>query len=594
MTTPDDPQSFFKVGDNGRDRYSNPFYNIPLQYLPMNIEGMLLWAEHLLFRNGFYKQALNRIANYFITSLTIECDDEEAKQEYIKVFEQLQWKKICAKAGLNILAFGNEFITVNQGFHRYLSCPSCNKATNINKIFNFEFHKNKYVMTCLKCSYKGEHKCVDKPATDIEKIHVVHWPAKEIKIRYEETTGESEYFWDIPQQYAKKVTTKNNKFYSKKTPQIIYECIHNKTMLAFNPKNFVHLKLDTPNTIRTDGKAIPPSMFIFEDFFMLQTLKRYNEVICFEDIAPFRVISMGDGSNPAANPLLNQNGAVWTNAVDEMIEEHRRDPGSYHKFAFPLSYQQLGGEGTKLAPVEMMDQAKKNILNALDIPVEMFEMTFQQQAAAPMLRMFENAWSVVPANYNTLLNHLGTVVGNILGLPKAKVSLIPITFSDDMERKGVIGQLVSANSIARSELLKLYNFEYEDQVRKKMEEDRVTQEIQQEEKEKQELIQASKQNVLQVLQGQQQGGAPGQPGAPGMQQMAGGGTPQDALEQAQQMAQQLFPLDGAQRRAQLQQIKAQDQDMYAQVKAQLEQMTSQSRSQGLQGAKQQAAQGGQA
>jgi hypothetical protein len=71
----------------------------------------------------------------------------------------------------------------------------------------------------------------------------------------------------------------------------------------------------------------------------------------------------------------------------------------------------------------------------------------------------------------------------------------------------------------------------------------------------------------------------------------GGGTPQDALQQAQQLAQQLFPMDGSQRRSQLQQIKAQDQDLYAQVKAQLEQMTSQSKSQGLSGAKQQAAQG---
>lgn len=440
-------------------------------------------------------------------------------------------------------------------------------------------------MQCLKCGYKGEHKCTDKPANDVEKIHVVHWPAKEIKIRYEETTGEAEYFWDIPQQYGKKVTTKNNKFYSKKTPKIIFDCVFNKTMLSFNSKNFIHLKLDTPSTIRTDGKAIPPAMFIFEDFFMLQTLKRYNEVICFEDIAPFRVISMGDSNNPAANPLLNQSGAVWTNAVDEMIEEHRRDPGSYHKFAFPLNYQQLGGDGTRLAPVEMMENARNSILNSLDVPVEMFQMTFQQQAAGPMLRMFENAWSVIPNNYNMLLNHLGNVIGHILGLPKAKISLIPITFADDMERKGVISQLVSANAIARSEMLKLYNFDYGDQIRKKMEEDRVTKEIQTEEKEKDELIQATQQSLMQILQGQQQqGGAQGGGGGQGM-------TPSDALEQAQQIAQQLFPLDGAQRRAQLQQIKAQDQDLYAQVKAQLEQMTSQSRSQGLQGAKQQAAGG---
>jgi hypothetical protein len=354
----------------------------------------------------------------------------------------------------------------------------------------------------------------------------------------------------------------------------------NKTMLAFNTKNFLHLKLDSPNSIRTDGKAIPPSMFIFEDFFMLQTLKRYNEVICFEDIAPFRVISMGDSSNPAANPLLNQNGAVWSGAVDDMIDEHRRDPGSYHKFAFPINYQQLGGEGTKLAPVDMMEHAKNAILNSLDIPVEMFQMTLQQQAAGPALRMFENAWSVVPSNYNLLLNHLGLVIGNILGLPKAKISLIPITFSDDMERKSIIGQLVSANAIARSELLKLYNFDYEDQVRKKMEEDRVTKDIQQEEQEKDQIAQATQENLMQMLQGGQQGGQ-GQGGG-------GGGTPQDAVEKAQQLAQQLFPMDGAQRRAQLQQIKAQDQDLYAQVKAQLEQMTSQSKSQGLQGAKQQA------
>jgi len=196
---------------------------------------------------------------------------------------------------------------------------------------------------------------------------------------------------------------------------------------------------------------------------------------------------------------------------------------------------------------------------------------------------------VIPNNYNRLLNHVASVVGNIMGLPKAKVSLIPITFSDDMDRKSVISQLVSANAIARSELLNLYNFDYADQVRKKMEEDRIVQEIQTEEQEKQQLAQATQQNVMQMLQGQQQGGQPGAPGGAG----GGGMTPQDALQQAQQIAQPLFPLDGAQRRAQLQQIKGQDQELYAQVKAQLEQMTSQSRSQGLQGAKQQAAQGGQ-
>ena len=570
MINSNQPQDFFNEGLSGKERYSNPFYNIPLQYMPLNIEGQLLWAEHFLFRNGFYKQALNRIANYFITSLSIECDDHEAKEKYEEVFEQLKWRQILSVAGLNLLAYGNEFMTVNQGFNRYLTCPQCGRVDNIDKLNNFEFHKGKYIKTCMKCQYKGEHKVVDKPSTDVDKIHVVHWPAKEIKIRHEDTTGEYEYFWDIPQQYIRKVTTKNNKFYSKKTPKVIYDCIFEKKMLSFNTKNFLHLKLDSPCTIRTDGKAIPPSMFLFEDLFMLQTLKKYNEVICYEDIAPFRVISMSTESNPAANPILHQNGAVWSATVDEMINEHRRDPGSYHKFPFPINYQQLGGEGKNLAPVEMMESYRNNILNALNIPVELFQMTLKVDAAGPALRLFENSWSDIPTNYNHTLNHLGDVIGKILSLPKAKISLIPITFSDDIERKGVIGQLVSANAIARSELLKLYNFDYEDQLRKKNDEDRVAKEIQEEEQERAQVQQQSESSIF----NQQQGGG-------------GGGTPQDALAKAQDIAKELFPLDGAQRRAKLQEIKATDQELYANVKSQLEQMTSQARSSGLSNSKQQ-------
>ena len=573
MSDPNQPQDFFSQGMTSNDRYSNPFYNIPLQYMPLNIEGQLLWAEHFLFRNGFYKQALNRIANYFITSLSIECDDHEAKERYGEVFEQLRWRQILAVSGLNLLAYGNEFLTVNQGFNRNLACPQCGRVDNIDKLSNFEFNKGKYSKVCLKCGFKGEHQVIDKPSTDVDKIHVVHWPAKEIKIRHEDTTGEYEYFWDIPQQYIKKVTTKNNKFYSKKTPKVIYDCIFDKKMLSFNTKNFLHLKLDSPSTIRTDGKAIPPAMFLFEDLFMLQTLKKYNEVICYEDIAPFRVISMSTEGNSAANPILHQNGAVWSASVDEMISQHRKDPGAYHKFPFPINYQQLGGEGKNLAPVEMMENCRNNILNALNIPVELFQMTLKVDAAGPALRLFENSWSVIPTNYNHTLDHLGDVIGKILSLPKAKISLIPITFSDDIERKGVIGQLVSANAIARSELLKLYNFDYEDQLRKKNDEDRIAKDIQKEEQEKEQIQQQSESSLFNQQQGGGQGG--------------GGGTPQDALAQAQDIAQQLFPLDGAQRRAKLQEIKASDQELYANVKSQLEQMTSQARSSGLSSSKQQ-------
>jgi hypothetical protein len=232
----------------------------------------------------------------------------------------------------------------------------------------------------------------------------------------------------------------------------------------------------------------------------------------------------------------------------------------------------LGGDGTKLAPTELIQNSIGNILNALNIPQELYTMTLQTQAVGPALRLFENSWSFMIDTYNTMLTEWGDIVSKIQGLPKAKIKLTPVTLSDDIERKSVIGQLVSANAIAQSELLKIYNMDFRTQLKQKMEEDQIRKELQDE--------QALKDQVTQMADA-------------GSGQQQGGSSPSDVLQQAQQLAQQLFPMDAAGRRTQLQQIKATNQTLYAAVKSALEQMTSGAKSQGVQGAKQQSQQGGQ-
>jgi len=590
------------AGGQGASKYVNPFFGIPLQFLPLNMDGMLWWANHFLFRFDFYKSSLQRVANYFITSLSVDCDDEESVEEYKNVFDKLNWKETLSECGLNLLAYGNAFVTVNQGFHRFLICPHCSKVSLIDRIHDYTFEKGQYNYRCPRCNFKGVHIIKNKPSKDTNKINVINWNPMEIKLRHDEPSASYEYFWEIPELYKKKVTQKNNKFYSKKTPQVVYDAIYEKKMVSFNPKNFIHLKLSTPSSLKTDGKSIPPCIYLFDSFFMLKVLERYNEVICFEDINPFRVIAMDPGTNPG-NPILgNSNSGVWAAAVDNMISEHRRDPGSYHKFPFPINYQQLSGDGKNLAPVELMQQQRNNILNALNIPQELYTMSLQAQAVGPALRLFENSWSCVVDNYNKLLQHWGDVIGKIRGLTPARFSLMPITFADDMERKSVIGQLVSSNSIARSEFLKLYNFDYKDQLRKKMQEDLDAQELQEEEAERQQLKSMNKADIFGQQQQGQQGGAQmggqagaGNPGGQGAGDNVGSGagmSPQDLLQQAQEIAQKLQGEDGAARRTELQKIKAQNETLWASVKAQLQQMDSGAKSQGLKDSKQQGQQPG--
>jgi hypothetical protein len=188
-------------------------------------------------------------------------------------------------------------------------------------------------------------------------------------------------------------------------------------------------------------------------------------------------------------------------------------------------------------------------------------------------------------SYNKLLQKIGEVVSKIKGLAPAKITLMPITFADDMERKSVIGQLVSSNSIARSEFLKLYNFDYEDQIRKKNHEDQIQRELQEELQEQEQIRQASKASIFNQQQGGQQGGGGGQPGQMDYSSM-GQGTPQQVLEDAQEIAQQLQPKDGAERRQELQKIKAINESLWGAVKSKLQEMDGQARSEGLKQSKQ--------
>lgn len=586
-----DPSDSLLVGVNKdflSDSYSNPFYSIPLQYLPRNIDDMLRWANHFLFRFEFYRSALGRVANYFITELSLECENPKDKEKYESAFKAIKWKEELANAGVNIISAGNEFATITPGFDRFLECPKCHKAIAISKLDDYEFDKGVFKRTCSdkNCRYKGEFRVKDITSKDLKRIHITHYPATNVHVRYESTTGESEYFWEMPAEYINARKKKNNKFYSKKTPKIIFDCIFAKKplLVQFSDNTFIHLRVPTPAAVSSGGKAIPPCIYMFDSFFMLKVLERFNEVICFEDINPFRVISMASSGGGEINPILQMDASEWSAAVDAMITAQRQDPATYHKFPFPIEYQQLKGEGNKLAPVDIIKYSMERILTALNIPQELFAMNLsaQGQAIAPTLRLFENAWSPLVDSYDQLVQHWADAFAKILDLAPATVRLLPTTLADDLQKQQNLMNLMQANAISRTDVLKMFSLDYEDQTKKRMQEDEIQKRLQEEQQEKDQIIQ---QNSASLFNNQQQQGGPN----------AGGGgtgmdasTPDQVLQKAQDLAQQLISQPPATIREELQKLKAQGAtSLYSATKTALDELRSQSKSQGLQQGKQQ-------
>lgn len=152
-----------------------------------------------------------------------------------------------------------------------------------------------------------------------------------------------------------------------------------------------------------------------------------------------------------------------------------------------------------------MDNVKGGILGSMNVPQEFFNMTLTSQAAGPALRLFENTWSGLLHAYSEFLQSWVDVMCQLKGWPEVHIKLTPTTLSDDMERKSAIGQLVAANAIARSELLKVYNLDYEDQLRKKMREDSIQQELQEEEQKRQQLARQESNDIFNMQQQAQQG-----------------------------------------------------------------------------------------
>jgi len=548
-----------QTANTEKPEYLNPFKGVAHQYFPYHsMDLMLWWAEHFLMRFGFYRAALSRIANYFITSITFkDVQSSQDREAYEQAFEKLNWKEVLFEAGLNLLATSNLFMTISAGTIRFLKCPSCGDSVAIQAIDNYEFTSNaEFIWTCPKCKYHGKFKVVDITSKKVQDIVIRIWPPREIYIEEEIITKKKNYYWRIPEAYKRKILKENNKFYSKFVPMDVYKAALNNRLLQLDNPNFIHIALPTPAGLYIDGKAIPLCMYLFDEFFQLKMLQRYNESICLEDIDPLRVIRPAIAGQED-NPFAQLSSTHFLQTVSTMIREKRRNPGGYLVSPYPIAVERFG---SGMDPQQKISELVVSILNALNVPNEFFTMNLQTQVLGPALRLFENSWSILVSAYNKVLQKIADVIRALLNLDKCKVELTPVTLSDDLERKSIIAQLASANIIANSELLRLYGFSYEDQVKKKLEEQRITQELIEDEQRKQML---EKQDI---------------PITP--DQMQAPISPMDVVAQALQIAQQLLPLGPAERRQQLQQIKAQDETLYAMVKAKLEELTRVAESQG--------------
>lgn len=539
----------FAPGQTGSvaNRFSGSFPDPYLDYastaMPRSIYDVLRWCEYVWLNFGTYRMAAQRVVRYFLTKIELTDASDDEKEKYEDFLEnQIKALDVLATSGDNFMCYGQDFLSLHIPFRRHLRCPKCKVERPMKQMTGeYSWDDFKFKSRCRQCSFEGEFERVDRNTIESDPIRVIHWPPQEMRLLYHPLTAKTVYMWEIPGSFKHMIKT-GNTFYLENTAWEVIEAIKENKIFRFNEDVIYHLKEESIAGLKNYGWGIPLIMSNFKLAWYLQVLKRFNEAIALDYLMPFRAIVPTPGTSRDADPVLHQNLGDFYSHVMAAIKKHRKDPATWHAFPFAVELKQLSGDGTKLAPIELMEKGTDEFLNAQGVPAELYRGSLQVQAAPVALRLFERTWVHLVSGLNGELNWLFKRFSELKNWENLKGRLQPTQMAYDIEDRNIRLQLSAGQQVSQQTALSPFGIDYRDEIRRMLEEEKFKQEeqmrFQQEQSQKQELqsvMAAGAQGQIPGIPGQPPQGQPGQPGAdPNAQGGApAGGDPNAPMAQPQ-------------------------------------------------------------
>ncbi len=508
--------------------------------------------------------------------------------------------------------YGNSFTSVIPTFIRYLLCPGCRtlekplRQLMDEPVFRFKWQDYKFHATCPKCKYSGPWKFYDRPSGQHNGFRIKRWNPHDIEILWEPWTDEVKYIWRIPEEYRRAVREGKNPLVLEQVPPQVIQAVKNNNHLLFEKDFIHHMREDALAGVNNRGWGISRVLTNFRQAWYVQVLHRYNEAIALDYVIPFRLITPVPGDKTiGADPMIGMNMGGYMGQVQRMLRNRRRDPAGWHTLPFPVQYQAIGGDASKLAPKDLLDQGNEELLNNIGIPAELYRGSLTMQAAPAALRLFEASNSSVPHNFNAFLRFIIRKVSGMLRWEPVTARLMKVTHADDANRQMSKLQLAAGGQVSQTTGLKAVGLEYKDEIRQMMDDQRF--QAEQQGKLQEQMEQAGQ---MKEMMQQGQGGQPGQPGQQGGQPAQGGApgqggtdaqgnpmapqsviaglpqgpnqqtTPEEMLSRAQYVASQLMGMPESQKDSELIKLKKVDPNLHAIVSAQMKDMKQQMKTQG--------------
>lgn len=443
---------------------TNPYHTVANQFLPRNLHDVIRWSRYITMQSPVTTEVIRKLSTYPITDFITDTTSEKTRLKYEEVFTSFKLKQTLHDIGFEYYTIGNVFLSIYFPIHRNLICPTCATAYNAKKADFISFKKYEFHGECPACNYKGAFIRKDMKGHNVEEMNIIKWDPTHIAVNHNPITGESDYYYRIPNDVKKRVQL-GDKLFVNSIPWGIIEAVQNNQDFKFDENNIFHLKnISAGHYI--NGIAVPPLISLFGLVYYQATLRKANESISTDFMNPLRVVYPTPQSGNS-DPVVSISMRNFVSNMTDAFIKHKRDRNHVLVAPVPIGYQAISGEGRNLLVSQEIAQAEESVLLSLGVSKELLSGVTNWQSSTVGLRLLENTMNTYTSQINAFITWVMTRVTKYIGIETCPVKLVPFKLTDDDGLRQMLLQLHATDECSPSTLYEAFGMNYADELKSK-------------------------------------------------------------------------------------------------------------------------------
>lgn len=428
----------------------SPWFTVANQFVPRTLHEVIKWSRYIIMQSPTTAEVIRKYCTYPITEFVVDSRNEKLQDKYKSIFDSFRLKNTLQDIGFEYFSIGNAFLSVFFPIQRTLICPSCNTGYNAKTNNFLTFKQYKFHGKCPKCGTLGYFKVLDARSTNIADMNVIKWDPEHIVVNHNPITGEYEYYYRIPSDIKMRIR-KGDSLFVNSLPWEFIEAVEKNKDFKFDNDNLFHMRNLSTGAI-VEGCCVPPLISLFNLVFYQATLRKANESIATEHMAPMRVLFPAP-SSANADPIVSMSMRNFVENMKDAVIKHKKDNNYVLIAPGPVGYQAVGGEGKNLLVSQEIEQAEEAILMALGVSRELLSGQTNWTSSTVGLRLLTNTLRSYVTQITEVLNWIMRKVCAYIGLEYVKTSLIPFKLSDDDSLRNLLVTLYTSGlSNGRAEI----------------------------------------------------------------------------------------------------------------------------------------------